>query len=158
MTWLTSQWLPSSKGRGPAQRDFLFREVGLDHWLNSLSVQEHDSAEKPQKLDATEKVGTIKVILCRVRTEGAPTKGGLSLPLSSSTEKAGQGGVHANVEHITSFALEEPLNLENIVTQNVILTDQPNEPFATFAFLYRSESKLASFSARVGSTLTHEAD
>ncbi|KAK0628927.1 hypothetical protein B0T17DRAFT_614778 [Bombardia bombarda] len=50
-TWVNSRWVqvPSSEGGGLAEREFLFREVGLERWLNGLDLQGHDAAEKLEK-------------------------------------------------------------------------------------------------------------
>lgn len=39
-TWVNSRWVqvPDSEGGGLAERDFLFREVGLERWLNGLDL------------------------------------------------------------------------------------------------------------------------
>lgn len=50
-TWVNSRWVqvPESEGGGLAEREFLFREVGLERWLNGLDLQGHDAAEKLEK-------------------------------------------------------------------------------------------------------------
>jgi hypothetical protein len=50
-TWVNSRWVqvPSSEGGGLAEREFLFREVGLEKWLNGLDLQGHDAAEKTER-------------------------------------------------------------------------------------------------------------
>ncbi|KAK6080654.1 hypothetical protein SCUP234_05200 [Seiridium cupressi] len=50
-TWVNSRWVqvPSIEGGGLAEREFLFREVGLERWLNGLDLQGHDAAEKVEK-------------------------------------------------------------------------------------------------------------
>ncbi|TQS31426.1 hypothetical protein Golomagni_08288, partial [Golovinomyces magnicellulatus] len=50
-TWVNSRWVqvPDSEGGGLAEREFLFREVGLERWLNGLDLQGHDTAEKVEK-------------------------------------------------------------------------------------------------------------
>lgn len=50
-TWVNSRWVqvPDSEGGGLAEREFLFREVGLERWLNGLDLQGHDAAEKTEK-------------------------------------------------------------------------------------------------------------
>lgn len=50
-TWVNSRWVqvPDSEGGGLAEREFLFREVGLERWLNGLDLQGHDAAEKLEK-------------------------------------------------------------------------------------------------------------
>lgn len=50
-TWVNSRWVqvPDSEGGGLAEREFLFREVGLERWLNGLDLQGHDTQERLEK-------------------------------------------------------------------------------------------------------------
>lgn len=50
-TWVNSRWVqvPQSEGGGLAEREFLFREVGLERWLNGLDLKGHDAAEKLER-------------------------------------------------------------------------------------------------------------
>src|SRR5271154_1197090 len=52
-TWVNSRWVsvPDSEGGGLAEREFLFREVGLERWLNGLDLEgtEKDIAAKIQR-------------------------------------------------------------------------------------------------------------
>lgn len=50
-TWVNSRWvqIADAEGGGLAEREFLFREVGLERWLNGLDLQGHDAAEKLEK-------------------------------------------------------------------------------------------------------------
>ncbi|EFW99107.1 hypothetical protein CMQ_5528 [Grosmannia clavigera kw1407] len=50
-TWVNSRWVqvPESEGGGLAEREFLFREVGLERWLNGLDLEGHDAAKKLEK-------------------------------------------------------------------------------------------------------------
>ncbi|KAI9887320.1 MAG: hypothetical protein M1823_000836 [Watsoniomyces obsoletus] len=43
-TWVNSRWVsvPASEGGGLAEREFLFREVGLERWLNGLDLEGKD--------------------------------------------------------------------------------------------------------------------
>lgn len=45
-TWVNSRWvgIPESEGGGLAEREFLFREVGLERWLNGLDLDGKDAA------------------------------------------------------------------------------------------------------------------
>lgn len=45
-TWVNSRWVgvPESEGGGLAEREFLFREVGLERWLNGLDLDGKDAA------------------------------------------------------------------------------------------------------------------
>lgn len=46
-TWVNSRWVsvPNSEGGGLAEREFLFREVGLERWLNGLDLTGNDKAK-----------------------------------------------------------------------------------------------------------------
>jgi hypothetical protein len=50
-TWVNSRWvgIPQSEGGGLAEREFLFREVGLERWLNGLDLEGKDAAEKIER-------------------------------------------------------------------------------------------------------------
>ena len=50
-TWVNSRWVsvPESEGGGLAEREFLFREVGLERWLNGLDLTGKDAAAKIEK-------------------------------------------------------------------------------------------------------------
>lgn len=50
-TWVNSRWvqIPTSEGGGLAEREFLFREVGLERWLNGLDLDGQDAAAKIEK-------------------------------------------------------------------------------------------------------------
>lgn len=50
-TWVNSRWVqvPESEGGGLAEREFLFREVGLERWLNGLDLQGHNTQARLEK-------------------------------------------------------------------------------------------------------------
>lgn len=50
-TWVNSRWVsvPESEGGGLAEREFLFREVGLERWLNGLDLEGKDVAARIEK-------------------------------------------------------------------------------------------------------------
>ncbi|KAK2738041.1 hypothetical protein FQN57_007307 [Myotisia sp. PD_48] len=50
-TWVNSRWVgvPESEGGGLAEREFLFREVGLERWLNGLDLEGKDVAERIER-------------------------------------------------------------------------------------------------------------
>lgn len=50
-TWVNSRWVsvPESEGGGLAEREFLFREVGLERWLNGLDLVGKNKAAKIEK-------------------------------------------------------------------------------------------------------------
>lgn len=47
-TWVNSRWV-SVEGGGLAEREFLFREVGLENWLNGLDLEGDDTAAKIER-------------------------------------------------------------------------------------------------------------
>lgn len=55
-TWVNSRWVqvPDSEGGGLAEREFLFKEVGLERWLNGLDLQA-DDAEAKAKIERRRK-------------------------------------------------------------------------------------------------------
>jgi hypothetical protein len=44
-TWVNSRWvsIPESEGGGLAEKEFIFREVGLERWLNGLDLEGKDA-------------------------------------------------------------------------------------------------------------------
>lgn len=50
-TWVNSRWVsvPKSEGGGLAEREFLFREVGLERWLNGLDLEGKDVGTKLER-------------------------------------------------------------------------------------------------------------
>lgn len=50
-TWVNSRWVsvPESEDGGLAEREFLFREVGLERWLNGLDLEGKDVAAKIER-------------------------------------------------------------------------------------------------------------
>ena len=51
-TWVNSRWVsvPETEGGGLAEREFLFREVGLERWLNGLDLEgSKDKAERIER-------------------------------------------------------------------------------------------------------------
>jgi hypothetical protein len=50
-TWVNSRWVsvPETEGGGLAEREFLFREVGLERWLNGLDLEGKDVAAKIER-------------------------------------------------------------------------------------------------------------
>ena len=63
-TWVNSRWVqvPESEGGGLAEREFLFREVGLERWLNGLDLVGHDPAKvEKRRLKMEKRQHRIKV-------------------------------------------------------------------------------------------------
>lgn len=47
-TWVNSRWVQEASG-GLAEREFLFREVGLERWLNGLDLEKEGQAAKIER-------------------------------------------------------------------------------------------------------------
>ena len=66
-TWVNSRWVsvPESEGGGLAEREFLFREVGLERWLNGLDLDGKDAAAKierrRQKMEKKRRKRKVKI-------------------------------------------------------------------------------------------------
>ncbi|KAL9043065.1 MAG: hypothetical protein Q9180_000145 [Flavoplaca navasiana] len=66
-TWVNSRWVgvPESEGGGLAEREFLFREVGLERWLNGLDLEGKDAAveieRRKQKMEKRRRRRKIKM-------------------------------------------------------------------------------------------------
>jgi len=56
-TWVNSRWvsIPDTEGGGLAEREFLFREVGLERWLNGLDLTSTDKEAKAALIDKRRK-------------------------------------------------------------------------------------------------------
>ncbi|KAI9843147.1 MAG: hypothetical protein M1837_006600 [Sclerophora amabilis] len=56
-TWVNSRWVsvPDSEGGGLAEREFLFREVGLERWLNGLDLDGKDAAKVARRRERMER-------------------------------------------------------------------------------------------------------
>lgn len=54
-TWVNSRWVsvPDLEGGGLAEREFLFREVGLERWLNGLDLE--GSKNKAERIERRQK-------------------------------------------------------------------------------------------------------
>ena len=65
-TWVNSRWVsvPDSEGGGLAEREFLFREVGLERWLNGLDLEGKNAAaiveRRRQKMDKRRRRRKVK--------------------------------------------------------------------------------------------------
>lgn len=61
-TWVNSRWVsvPDSEGGGLAEREFLFREVGLERWLKGLDLQGKDAAAKIERRRQKIEKGRLK--------------------------------------------------------------------------------------------------
>jgi hypothetical protein len=50
-TWVNSRWVsvPEDEGGGLAEKEFVFREVGLERWLNGLDLEGKEAAAKIER-------------------------------------------------------------------------------------------------------------
>ena len=98
-TWVNSRWVgvPESEGGGLAEREFLFREVGLERWLNGLDLDGKDAAatieRRRQKME-------------RRRRKREEAKG-------SDEEEAGPSGVDSK-KRVLRYSLDTGSPLENV--------------------------------------------
>ena len=186
-TWVNSRWVSSEDG-GIAEREFLFREVGLERWLNGLDLvgKDKEKAAKIQKRhrrmernkikredgqgeseadmamdgikeeDRTsdssdeeppeaEAAGQIKIALFRVLASGEVKKGEYEPQFNADDEDGEPQDGNAEIDHTTSLAKPKALDPKTISTQTVTGLDAPEAPYATFTFLYRSDSKSTMF-------------
>ncbi|KAK2767796.1 hypothetical protein FQN54_003955 [Arachnomyces sp. PD_36] len=82
-TWVNSRWvgIPESEGGGLAEREFLFREVGLERWLNGLDLEGKDAAAKIERRKQ-------KVEKRRLKRENREKNGDIDIDMDDSKEKA----------------------------------------------------------------------
>lgn len=207
-TWVNSRWVsvPESEGGGLAEREFIFREVGLESWLNGLDLTGNDQAglhqtieKRRQKLEKRrqkrsglqgangassggklsrddaalryggddekpvvdviesssdsdsdddpipESRGQIKVVLFRVQASGEVKRGEYSPQFDAHDDDDendnGDNQRHdGDIDHTTSFAKPKSLDPSTITTQTVTGIGPPDQPYATFTFMYRGAS------------------
>ena len=72
-TWVNSRWVsvPDSEGGGLAEREFLFREVGLERWLNGLDLE--GSKNKAERIERRQRRLEKKQ---RIKTEDGEMESG----------------------------------------------------------------------------------
>ncbi|KAL9099161.1 MAG: hypothetical protein Q9163_005297 [Psora crenata] len=75
-TWVNSRWvsMPDSEGGGLAEREFLFREVGLERWLNGLDLDGKDTAAKIER--RRQKVDSKRRRRRKIKSEGTDDEEG----------------------------------------------------------------------------------
>jgi len=164
-TWISSRWLEVGPGK-LAEREFVFREVGLENIFNildlsreskeendksnanrrhSMPARMHDAEEESKQAPKPkESAGQIRVDLFRVRCEG-PVRRGVwgdmfKDHLSPSTNEPEVNDV--DVSHTAGFSEPKPLDKETVSTQSVSHLDPEGVVFASFVFYYRSERQL----------------
>ena len=83
-TWVNSRWvgIPESEGGGLAEREFLFREVGLERWLNGLDLEGKDTAAKIERRKQKIEKRRIK------REKAANANGDIDIDIDMGESKA----------------------------------------------------------------------
>ncbi|KAK4164510.1 hypothetical protein QBC43DRAFT_47678 [Cladorrhinum sp. PSN259] len=121
-TWVNSRWVqvPLSEGGGLAEREFLFREVGLERWLNGLDLKGHDAAEKLEK--RRQKFEKRRRRQKQLDEAGAA---GLVGAASSSQSQSGAGGA------LRYGAADEGAPLEAVFDEDSSSDDDDEPPEAT---------------------------
>ena len=113
-TWVNSRWVsvPESEGGGLAEREFLFREVGLERWLNGLDLEGgKDKAARIEKRHRKMEKKRPK------KKEGESING----EGESKTEVLGDGGLHG------SPVQPGPLEIDSSMLSSST-TDSEDEP------------------------------
>ncbi|RKF71811.1 hypothetical protein GcM1_250223 [Golovinomyces cichoracearum] len=116
-TWVNSRWVQvsDSDGGGLAEREFLFREVGLERWLNGLDLEGRDAAAKIEKRK--------KNFEMRRRRKKIESNNHDVVPAENSSNKYDSRGVlrygedeRSPLEHITDdeFSLSSDLEDEGL--------------------------------------------
>ncbi|KAG0638545.1 hypothetical protein HOY80DRAFT_1010051 [Tuber brumale] len=170
-TWISSRWVEVKEGE-LAEREFVFKEVGLESFLSGLdlSKSERESNAKngtrkgvnrrhsmPAKMKAKtddddeedadvgkkESVGQIRVDLFRVRCEG-PVRRGVwgGMFKDSRGDEDDEFGGGVDVSHTAGLSDPKPLDRETVSTQSVSHLDPEGVVYASFVFFYRGERQL----------------
>lgn len=115
-TWVNSRWVsvPESEGGGLAEREFLFREVGLERWLNGLDLDGKDVAAKVER----RKQKMEKRRLKRESTGQLDGSGGMEM--DSKLGKSDKG--------IMRYGNDDKAPLENISDDDVSFSDSDDDP------------------------------
>ncbi|TGZ81385.1 hypothetical protein EX30DRAFT_371395 [Ascodesmis nigricans] len=160
-TWISSRWLEVGPGK-LAEREFVFREVGLENIFgildlsgdkdgqdkgnrrHSMPARMHEDEEETRPVKPKESAGQIRVDLFRVRCEG-PVRRGVwgdmfKDHLNPSTSEPVVNNV--DVSHTAGFSEPKPLDKDTVSTQSVSHLDPEGVVFASFVFYYRSERQL----------------
>lgn len=140
--------MPDSEGGGVAKRGFLFREVGLESYLNGLDLEGKDVAAPIQRKKVRLERGQITVEIFRVHAFGK-IKRGKKYPQfdahdddeATQETPSCESVTAADVDYTISFTKLKIVGSKTPKTQSVIYIDSPDDPYAVFTFLYRGERK-----------------
>ncbi|KAL9027418.1 MAG: hypothetical protein Q9196_004049 [Gyalolechia fulgens] len=102
-TWVNSRWVgvPESEGGGLAEREFLFREVGLERWLNGLDLQGKDA---PARIDRRRQKMEKRRRRRKIKTEGSDDEADRSL----------WGGTSRGDKGVLRYGTDQRLPLERL--------------------------------------------
>ncbi|KAH0604277.1 uncharacterized protein H6S33_006654 [Morchella sextelata] len=166
-TWISSRWVEVKEGE-LAEREFVFKEVGLENFLNGLDISKSEKqanskssgrkavnrrhsmpakmieGEEEEEEGAKESAGQIRVDLFRVRCEGPVRRGvwgGMFKDNNNRTDNEDFGG-GVDVSHTAGLSEPKPLDRETVSTQSVSHLDPEGVVYASFVFFYRGERQL----------------
>ncbi|KAK3071785.1 hypothetical protein LTR53_008023 [Teratosphaeriaceae sp. CCFEE 6253] len=88
-TWVNSRWvsIPESEGGGLAEREFIFREVGLERWLNGLDLE--GSKDKAERIERRQQ----RVEKKRRKKRGQETRDGHEKDVNGILRYPGENGL-----------------------------------------------------------------
>lgn len=153
-TWISSRWVTMGNGE-LAEKEFYFKEIGLEVFLNSLDIKKDKNGDKRGSHSSDEEeegdgktrgtAGQIRVDLYRVVPEGPVRKGEYKPMFTENDNEDVEDGEKnaADLEHTAGFGEPKPLFKEAISVQSVSHLDAESAPYASFIFFYRGERKLA---------------
>ncbi|KAL1899933.1 hypothetical protein Sste5346_002799 [Sporothrix stenoceras] len=145
-TWVNSRWVqvPNSEGGGLAEREFLFREMGLERWLNGLDLEGHDAAAKLEKRRQRFEKRRRRQELQQKQNGSSTTPGGTHRRKSSASRDLRYGGAD---EQSPVEALED----DDLSDDSLSSDDEPPEAtgqikVAMFRVLASGEIKKGEYS------------
>ncbi len=119
-TWVNSRWvgIPESEGGGLAEREFLFREVGLERWLNGLDLTGKDATATIERRRQRMEKRRRK----RRETRGSDDEAG-DIDVSTGTNREGKG--------ILRYGADKQSPVEKLSDDEDLLSsdsDEDNDP------------------------------
>ena len=123
-TWVNSRWVsvPESEGGGLAEREFLFREVGLERWLNGLDLE--GSKDKAEKIERRQR---------RLEKKRQKKKADMN---SDGEDEAKDGGRRPDKNGVLRYGSEGGSPVEDIAQEDGLFSsdsdseDEPPQPEA----------------------------
>lgn len=114
-TWVNSRWVSvsDSEGGGLAEREFLFREVGLERWLNGLDLEGKDAASKIER--RKQKIEKRRLH----RRQASAENGGMDTDATKPAKDA---------KGIMRYGANETSPLENISDDDMSFSDSDDDP------------------------------